>query len=153
MTTASASNALTLEATGFLRDRLAVSQDACVTSSFQAEDVLLAKLAGWAERREQTTDRMIRALGEYDVGGIRTNLGFFRQILEDVEFRAGHLHTGFIEEFFLRHRPPHAPRELAAVAALAAALHAQSRANGGEPAVATGGASAWLQAGRGELLR
>lgn len=116
-------------------------------------DPLLAKLAVWAERREQTTDRMIRALGEYDVGGIRTNLGFFRQILEDVEFRAGHLHTGFIEEFFLRHRPPHAPRELAAVAALAAALHAQSRANGGEPAVATGGASAWLQAGRGELLR
>jgi phosphoadenosine phosphosulfate reductase len=41
MTTASASNALTLEATGFLRDRLAVSQDACVTSSFQAEDVVV----------------------------------------------------------------------------------------------------------------
>ena len=47
---------------------------------------------------------MLRALREYDVGGIRTNIGFFRQILEDPEFRAGHLHTGFIDEFFARHR-------------------------------------------------
>jgi acetyl-CoA carboxylase biotin carboxylase subunit len=116
-------------------------------------DPLLAKLAVWAERREETTDRMIRALREYDVGGIRTNLGFFRQILEDEEFRAGHLHTGFIEEFFARHSPPHAPRELSAVAALAAALYSSSRANGSEPAAAPGGASAWLQAGRSELLR
>ena len=102
-------------------------------------DPLLAKLAVWAARREETTDRMIRALREYDVGGIRTNLGFFRQILEDEEFRAGHLHTGFIEEFFARHSPPHAPRELAAVAALVAALYASSRnerrsAGGGSPA-------------------
>ena len=37
---------------------------------------------------------MIRALREYDVGGIRTNLGFFRQILEDAEFRAGRLQPG-----------------------------------------------------------
>jgi acetyl-CoA carboxylase biotin carboxylase subunit len=116
-------------------------------------DPLLAKLAVWTERREETTDRMIRALREYDIGGIRTNLGFFRQILEDEEFRAGHLHTGFIEEFFARHRPPHAPRELAAVAALAAALYAAGRANGGERAAASGGASPWLQAGRSELLR
>jgi len=41
MTTASASNALTLAASGFLRDRLAGSQHACVTSSFQAEDVVV----------------------------------------------------------------------------------------------------------------
>ncbi len=117
-------------------------------------DPLLAKLAVWAERREQTTDRMIRALREYDVGGIRTNLGFFRQILEDEGFRAGHLHTGFIEEFFLRHRPPRAPRDLAAVAALAAALYESSRDNSGEPAIAQpAGMNAWLQAGRSELLR
>jgi phosphoadenosine phosphosulfate reductase len=41
MTTASVSNALTLGAIGFLRDRLAGSQHACVTSSFQAEDVVV----------------------------------------------------------------------------------------------------------------
>ena len=45
---------------------------------------------------------MQRALGEYYVGGIKTNLTFFRQILEDPEFAAARLHTGFIEEFFAR---------------------------------------------------
>jgi acetyl-CoA carboxylase biotin carboxylase subunit len=115
-------------------------------------DPLLAKLAVWAPRREEATDRMIRALREYDIGGIRTNLGFFRQILEDAEFRAGHLHTGFIEEFFKRRRPPLPPRDLAAVAALAAALHARS---GAAPAdsPATNAPSPWLGAGRSALLR
>ena len=65
-------------------------------------DPLLAKLAVWAATREHATARMMRALGEYDVGGIRTNLAFFRQILEDAEFRAAKLHTGFIDEFFPR---------------------------------------------------
>ena len=51
---------------------------------------------------------MIRALREYDIGGIRTNLGFFRQILEDDEFRRGNLHTGFIDEFFTRNKAPQA---------------------------------------------
>ena len=63
--------------------------------------------------REDATARMIRALREYDVGGIRTNIGFFRQILEDADSARGNLHTGFIEEFFARHRAPQAPRDLA----------------------------------------
>jgi acetyl-CoA carboxylase biotin carboxylase subunit len=113
-------------------------------------DPLLAKLAVWAATREEATARMIRALGEYDVGGIRTNIGFFRQILEDPEFRAGRLHTGFIEEFFARHRPSEPPRDFTAVAALAAALHTMSR-NGPEP---RGPArTPWLEAGRSGLLR
>jgi acetyl-CoA carboxylase biotin carboxylase subunit len=115
-------------------------------------DPLLAKLAVWAPRREEATDRMIRALREYDVGGIRTNLGFFRQILEDAEFRAGHLHTGFIDEFFERRRPPRPPRDLAAVAALAAALHARSRIPPPD-SDSTSAASSWLRTGRGDLLR
>jgi len=114
-------------------------------------DPLLAKLAVWAPRREEATDRMIRALREYDVGGIRTNLGFFRQILEDPEFRAGHLHTGFIDEFFERRRPPLPPADLAAVAALAAALHARSRSQA-EGSTSTA-VSPWLRAGRSDLLR
>ncbi len=78
-------------------------------------DPLLAKLAVWAGTREEAIARMIRALREYDVGGIRTNIGFFRQILEDPEFRAGRLHTGFIDEFFARDsRPPSRRADLAA---------------------------------------
>ena len=73
-------------------------------------DPLLAKLAVWAPTREHAVARALRALGEYHVGGIRTNIGFFRQILEDPEFRAGHLHTGFIEDFFRAHQSVRAAR-------------------------------------------
>ena len=99
---------------------------------------------------------MLRALREHDVGGIHTNLAFFRQILEDPEFRAAHLHTGFIEEFFERHTPPQPPPDLAIVAALAAALHTTARkpaagATGTTAAAPT--ASPWQTEGRDGLLR
>jgi acetyl-CoA carboxylase biotin carboxylase subunit len=114
-------------------------------------DPLLAKLAVWADTRDAATARMLRALGEYDVAGIRTNLPFFRQILEDAEFRAANLHTGFIAEFFARHSRPEPPAELAEIAALVGSLHASTRKP--ETAPATPAASRWLHDGRSELLR
>jgi acetyl-CoA carboxylase, biotin carboxylase subunit len=129
--------------------------DGCVYDGWTVPmeyDPLLAKLAVWAADRADATERMIRALREYDVGGIRTNLGFFRQILEDPEFRAAKLHTGFIDEFFQRHRAPQPPERLAAVAALAAALHATSRPVQSTAPQASA-RSRWLEAGRSELLR
>jgi acetyl-CoA carboxylase biotin carboxylase subunit len=115
-------------------------------------DPLLAKLAVWAADRESATARMIRALREYDVGGIGTNIGFFRQILEDPEFRRGHLHTGFIDEFFTRNAAPQPPQDLAAIAALVAALHASTRTGNGAAKTASA-ASAWKEIGRSEMLR
>jgi acetyl-CoA carboxylase, biotin carboxylase subunit len=128
--------------------------DGCVYAGWTVPleyDPLLAKLAVWAGTREEAIARMIRALREYDVGGIRTNISFFRQILEDEEFRAGHLHTGFIEEFFARHQPPSPGPDLTAVAALAAALDHLAR--DAPPAAAGNGSNPWLAAGRQELLR
>jgi acetyl-CoA carboxylase, biotin carboxylase subunit len=129
--------------------------DGCVYDGWTVPieyDPLLAKLAVWASTREEAAARMIRALREYDVGGIRTNIGFFRQILEDPEFRAGNLHTGFIDEFFARTKPPQPPPDLTAVAALAAVLHTAGRgAVDAPPAGAS--PSRWLDAGRNELLR
>jgi acetyl-CoA carboxylase biotin carboxylase subunit len=129
--------------------------DGCVYDGWTVPmeyDPLLAKLAVWADTREDATERMIRALREYDVGGIRTNIGFFRQILEDPEFRAANLHTGFIEEFFQRHQAPQAPEDLEVVAALAAAVHTISRT--AEPAASAAPAgSAWLERGRSRLRR
>ena len=129
--------------------------DGCVYDGWTVPmeyDPLLAKLAVWADTREHATARMIRALREYDVGGIHTNLAFFRQILEDAEFRAANLHTGFIDEFFQRRQPPTPPPDVVAVAALAAALHTAAR----KPPVCaetTQSASPWQKAGRDGLLR
>jgi acetyl-CoA carboxylase biotin carboxylase subunit len=129
--------------------------DGCVYEGWTVPmeyDPLLAKLAVWAGSRGEAIDRMVRALGEYMVGGIRTNIGFFRQILEEPEFRAGNLHTGFIEEFFARQQATEAPADVRAVAALAAALHAASR-NGHTLDAREEPSSRWLDAGRRGQLR
>ena len=131
-----------------------VRVDGCIYAGWVVPmeyDPLLAKLAVWGATREQAIQRMIRALREYDVGGIRTNIGFFRQILEDPEFRAGNLHTGFIEEFFRRNLAPEPPGDLAAIAALTAALHTLSRT--GDSGAKPGATSSWLESGRSSLLR
>ena len=130
--------------------------DGCVYDGWTVPmeyDPLLAKLAVWAANREDATARMIRALREYDVGGIRTNIGFFRQILEDGEFRRGNLHTGFIDEFFTRHRAPQAPPDFPAVAALVAALHTLGRNGPGGATRPAPASSAWKETGRNEMLR
>jgi acetyl-CoA carboxylase, biotin carboxylase subunit len=132
-----------------------VRVDGCVYEGWTVPmeyDPLLAKLAVWAATREDATARMIRALSEYDVGGIRTNIGFFRQILEDPEFRKGDLHTGFIDEFFTRNKAPRPPDDLAVVAALVASLHTAAR-SGALEAKAPVSSSAWRETGRSRLLR
>jgi acetyl-CoA carboxylase, biotin carboxylase subunit len=133
--------------------------DGCVYQGWTVPieyDPLLAKLAVWAPTREEAVARMLRALGEYDVGGIRTNIGFFRRILNDASFRAGDLHTGFIDEYLARQGLEGAGGDEAPVevAALVAAIHALARANAGERNGVTGACgSRWLAAGRDELLR
>jgi acetyl-CoA carboxylase, biotin carboxylase subunit len=62
-------------------------------------DPMISKLAVYGRDREQAIDRMRRALMEYEVGGIKTTLPFFRQVVNDPEFIAGNLDTGFIEGF------------------------------------------------------
>ncbi|OXV05083.1 hypothetical protein Egran_07149 [Elaphomyces granulatus] len=49
-------------------------------------DPLLAKLAVWGASREAAIRRLDRALSECSVFGIKTNIGFFRAILQDSAF-------------------------------------------------------------------
>ncbi len=112
-------------------------------------DPLLAKLAVWADTREQAIARMLRALGEFSITGIKTNIAFFRRILRDPEFQAGRLHTGFIDEFFSRQTealPAFSSRECVAV--LAAMMPPA-----GSPPTPIDPPSKWRCEGRGQLLR
>jgi acetyl-CoA carboxylase biotin carboxylase subunit len=62
-------------------------------------DPMISKLAAWGHTRAEAIDRMRRALDEYYVGGIKTTLAFFREIVRDEEFIAGRLATDFITRF------------------------------------------------------
>src|SRR5271157_4142787 len=65
-------------------------------------DPLLAKLVGYGENRDQAIDRLQRALHEYFVGGIKTNISLFLRILRDPDFRAGKLDTGFLDRLLAK---------------------------------------------------
>jgi acetyl-CoA carboxylase biotin carboxylase subunit len=65
-------------------------------------DPMISKLAAWGSTRAEAIDRLRRALDEYSVGGIKTTLPFFREIVRDREFIEGRLDTGFISRFFAR---------------------------------------------------
>src|SRR5258707_3905499 len=51
-------------------------------------DPMLSKLIAYAPTRDMAIARMKRALDEYSISGIKTNLGLFRRILEDPDFVA-----------------------------------------------------------------
>jgi acetyl-CoA carboxylase, biotin carboxylase subunit len=65
-------------------------------------DPMISKLAAWGRNRIEAIDRLRRALDEYQVGGIKTTLAFFRKLIRDHEFIAGQLDTGFIDRFNAR---------------------------------------------------
>jgi acetyl/propionyl-CoA carboxylase alpha subunit len=67
-------------------------------------DPMISKLAAWGRTRAEAVERMRRALLEYSVGGIRTTLPFFREVMRDPEFLEGRLDTGFITRFNERRR-------------------------------------------------
>ena len=88
-------------------------------------DPLLAKLIGYGTDREQAISRLTRALNEYFVGGIKTNISLFRRILSDPDFRAAKLDTGFLDRL-LKQKPAEAPADPKAieVAVIAAGIFA-----------------------------
>ena len=67
----------------------------CEITSFY--DPMLSKLIVWGNSREDAVDRMLSALREYVVLGVRTNLGFLIRVMRDPEFRKAQIDTGFIE--------------------------------------------------------
>jgi acetyl-CoA carboxylase biotin carboxylase subunit len=111
-------------------------------------DPMISKFAVYGRNREEAIDRMRRALKEYEIGGIKTTLPFFREIMEDEEFIAGRLDTGFIGRFNERKKQAEIPREVADMALIAAAL-AYSGKSDVSPSVETAPApSRWAIAGR-----
>jgi len=64
-------------------------------------DPLLAKLIAFGTDRTQATGRLLRAVEDYFVGGITTNLSLFRTILSDADFQAGKFHTSYLDKLRL----------------------------------------------------
>ncbi len=64
-------------------------------------DPILSKLVAWGETREQALERLQRALEEYLIFGLQTNIPLHLAVLQDPRFRSGDYHTGFLNDFHL----------------------------------------------------
>lgn len=61
-------------------------------------DSLLAKIVTWGATREEAIARMLRALGELKVDGLKTTAPFHERLLAHDAFRNGQIHTTFVEQ-------------------------------------------------------
>ncbi len=121
-------------------------------------DPMLSKLIVHAPDRAAALARMRRALDEYFVAGIKTNLPLFRRILEHPDFAAARIDTGFLDRLLASAQPVKAHGMLSEIAAVSAAVFAAtaSPANS-RPArrredQGSGPASAWQRAARREAI-
>jgi len=114
-------------------------------------DALLAKLVCWGRDRSEAIARLRRALDEYIVGGIQTNLSFFHRLVRREEFLRGALDTELVDRMLAEREEPAVSRSLADIAAMAAALGevTAGAANSAHPAAPP---SRWKQAARAENL-
>src|ERR671915_1651686 len=63
----------------------------------QAYDPMIAKVITYGASRDQARRRMLRALSEYEIEGLKTTIPFHRLMLADDRFIAGDYHTGTVE--------------------------------------------------------
>ncbi|HLY62595.1 MAG TPA: acetyl-CoA carboxylase biotin carboxylase subunit [Terriglobia bacterium] len=133
-----------------------VRDDGGVNEGFRVPldyDPMLSKLAVWGNDRPEAMARMRRALSEYEVSGIQTNISFFRRLLDHPEFVAGRIDTGFIDRVLeggLLSAKTSDDSQIEQAAILVAALEALRKNN--PHGARTAPASGWKMAGRKSLL-
>ncbi|HUV73589.1 MAG TPA: acetyl-CoA carboxylase biotin carboxylase subunit [Anaerolineae bacterium] len=116
-------------------------------------DPLISKLSVWGETRGEAILRMRRALEEYRIIGVKTNIPFHQQIVNHTEFIYGQFDTSFVESRFAMQQSN--GRDLLEAAAIAAAMvaHDKRRSSVGTLEHQEARASnSWRMAGRWEAM-
>jgi acetyl-CoA carboxylase biotin carboxylase subunit len=138
-----------------VRDDGGAYEGCTISSSY---DPLISKLCVWAPDRARAVERMRRAIGEYVVAGIKTNLPFHERLFAHPEFVAGRYDTGFID----RNRAALVEGTLIAeedrqalAAAIAVATYGAESAKNGQavPGGTRSGLSPWVAAHRAKLAQ
>ncbi len=104
-------------------------------------DPMIAKLIATAPTRQAAIDKLILALSHYQISGVSTNRQFLAAILNDADFRAGNMDTGFIANKFGDAFAPSMPTDTADIFQMIAVatshyIRAQARMNDMEVAPA-----------------
>ena len=87
-------------------------------------DPLVAKVTAWGRDRMEAIRRMRRALSEFKIVGVRTNIPFHMRVMEDPFFRAGQVDTSFIDrDFQAEYQAPEVDRLAALITAAVLLRH------------------------------
>lgn len=63
-------------------------------------DPMIAKLVTVGKDREESIDRMIKAIDEYQISGLKTTLDFGKYVMKHEAFRSGDFDTNFVKHYF-----------------------------------------------------
>ena len=118
-------------------------------------DPMIAKLIIWGENRVEAILRMRRALREYQVRGIKTNIPFHQWILRHPRFMAGDFNTSFIDDEYryMRKEEIYPHKDIALASAAIAALHREQERALRLLEKGAAEKSNWREAGRRGSLR
>jgi acetyl-CoA carboxylase biotin carboxylase subunit len=113
-------------------------------------DSLLAKLIAWGETRGEALLRMRRALSEYKIMGLKTNLPFHQKLIDSTNFLAGRYNVQFVEQTLDLHGEDTNTGDAEAAAIIATLVEHQQRQNALQFTAVPGRASmsAWKWNGR-----
>jgi acetyl-CoA carboxylase biotin carboxylase subunit len=118
-------------------------------------DSLIAKLSTWAGTRDEAISRMIRALREYLVVGVKTTIPFFLWLMRQPEFEKGEFDTTFLDRILADRTQSFSEfsEDEEELMSVAAAIDAFLRTSAGRPPGAAAPTNLWMQAARREALR
>ncbi|MCK4385173.1 MAG: acetyl-CoA carboxylase biotin carboxylase subunit [candidate division Zixibacteria bacterium] len=128
-----------------------IRHDCGIYSGFEVPvyyDPILSKVITWAETREDARRRMILALSNYTILGIKTTIGFLSSVMAHPEFTAGNTQTNFIEKNMSDWADKRKERKFLNEALIAAAVASQSKTAEKRWAVKEKTPSPWLTVGR-----
>ncbi len=117
-------------------------------------DPMIAKLIVWGETRAQAILRMRRALEEYRIVGVRTNIPFHQTLMDSHRFMGGQFDTRFVEERFSMEDALETSETSTEIAAILATMVAHQASERSANIVRRGerDASNWKWVGRWERM-
>ncbi len=114
-------------------------------------DSLISKIVAWGETRGDAIMRMLRALDEFRIAGIKTNIPFCQQLFNSPSFIGGQFDTSFLEQRFSLSTKRRQAQEMVAAVAATYVEHMKRGLRPGGGDAATPG-SAWRRVGRVEAV-
>ena len=112
-------------------------------------DPMIAKLVTYGKDRTEAIDRMIRAIDEFEITGIKTTLGFCKYVMQHEAFLSGNFDTKFVEKYFtsetLKEENAPSEEEMSIAAALATYILDQEKTSSNTARASSSARSKWKE--------